>query len=79
MKKFMATTLVAGALLVGTAGAASAHPAGPCADSDGDGSASGQEYAQHHIVTLAHDGALGDGGHKPGSHAGFSLCNPSGG
>ena len=55
-----------------------AHNAGPCNDTDGDGSPSGAEYAAHHIVAAAHEGALGNGGHKPGSHRGFSLCNPSG-
>ena len=55
-----------------------AHSAPPCNDTDGDGSPSGAEYAAHHIVPLAHDGALGNDGHKPGSHGGFSLCNPSG-
>ncbi len=50
---------------------ASAHSAGPCDDSGEPGNS---DYAAHHIVALAHDQALGDGGHKPGSHAGFSLC-----
>lgn len=42
---------------------------------------SGQEYAQSHIVPLAHvsggdpTGGLGNaGGHVPGSHNGFSVC-----
>ena len=55
-----------------------AHNAGPCNDTNGDGSPSGQEYAAHHIVALATTGGLGAGGHIPGSHHGFSLCNPSG-
>lgn len=55
-----------------------AHNAGPCNDTDGDGSSSGAEYAAHHIVALAHEGGLGNDGHKPGSHHGFSLCDPSG-
>jgi hypothetical protein len=50
---------------------ASAHSAAPCDDSGEPGNS---DYAAHHIVALAHDQALGDGGHKPGSHAGFSLC-----
>jgi hypothetical protein len=53
-----------------------AHSAPPCNDSDGDGSPSGKEYSEHHIVPLAQDGALGNDGHKPGSHQGFSLCEP---
>lgn len=55
-----------------------AHRAGPCDDSDGDGSPSGAEYAAHHIVELATEGELGAGGHVPGAHQGFSFCNPSG-
>jgi hypothetical protein len=54
-----------------------AHSAGPCEDSDGDGRASGREYAQHHIRSLALEGGLGEGGHKPGAHQGFSICNAS--
>jgi hypothetical protein len=53
-------------------GGALAHTAHPCAGGDGE------SYAQHHIVPLAKAGMLGNGGHKPGSHGGFSLCNPSG-
>lgn len=43
---------------------ASAHSALPC----------NSDYAKHHIVALAKDGALGNNGHKPGTHQGFSLC-----
>ena len=67
---------VAGALaLAGGSGA----QAPPCNDGDGDGSPSGRDYAQFHVTALAHAGMLGAGGHKPGEHHGFSLCNPSGG
>lgn len=38
----------------------------------------GRHYAQHHIAFLAKQGLLGGGGHVPGTHQGFSLCNPSG-
>lgn len=55
-----------------------AHTAGPCDDSDGDGLPSGQEYAEHHIVANAQAGTLGAGGHIPGTHKGFSACDPSG-
>lgn len=55
-----------------------AQAAPPCNDADGDGSPSGQEYAQNHIRPLATTGGLGADGHKPGSHHGFSVCNPSG-
>jgi hypothetical protein len=77
VKKLAATILLTGALVVGSGGAALAHQAGPCTDSDGDGEFSGREYAEHHIVQGAHDGIIGHE-HKPGSHHGFSLCNPSG-
>lgn len=50
----------------------------PCNDTNGDGSPSGAEYAAYHIVPLATTGGLGEGGHKPGAHHGFSACNPSG-
>lgn len=76
MKRFAVSTLLAGALLAGSAGTAVAHQAGPCNDSDGDGAFSGREYAEHHIVQGAHDGIIGQQ-HKPGSHQGFSLCDPS--
>ncbi|WP_108025028.1 hypothetical protein [Melghirimyces profundicolus] len=55
-------------------GAAEAHQAPPCNDSNGDGSPSGQEYAHHHIVPMAQSGHLGNDGHKPGTHRGFSVC-----
>lgn len=55
-----------------------AHSAPPCNDTDGDGSPSGADYAAHHIVPLAKDGRLGADGHIPGTHRGFSLCDPSG-
>lgn len=59
---------------VALAPSASAHQAGPCNASDEPGHS---EYAQHHVVPFAQEGALGNGGHKPGSHQGMSLCNPS--
>ncbi|WP_205855916.1 hypothetical protein, partial [Phytoactinopolyspora endophytica] len=72
MKKLVSTVFVSAALLLGSAGVASAHQAGPCNDSDGDGEFSGREYAEHHIVQGAHDGIIGQQ-HKPGSHQGFSA------
>lgn len=50
---------------------ASAHPAPPCNDSGDPGNS---DYAKHHIVALATEGSLGNDGHKPGVHQGFSLC-----
>lgn len=56
-------------------GSAFAHTAPPCNDTNGDGSASGYEYAKHHIVPMAQAQNLGNGGHKPGViHQGFSAC-----
>ena len=74
MWRLLLALLVAGLLLLAAPAAALAHTAPPCNDSDGDGSPSGVEYAQHHIVSLATSGGMGEGGHKPGSHKGFSLC-----
>lgn len=73
-KKVLA--VAAGVLLaLGVAGPVSAHQAGPCNTSEEPGHS---EFAQHHIVPFAHEGALGAGGHKPGTHRGYSACNPSG-
>jgi len=75
MKKVLIVLLVfALALMV----VSTAFAAPPCNDSNGDGSPSGYEYAHNHIVPLAQTNGLGNGGHKPGSHHGFSACNPSG-
>ena len=52
-------------------GPALAHSAPPCNDSGEPGNS---DYAQHHIVPLAHEQGLGEGGHKPGGHRGYSLC-----
>ena len=67
----------ASAASLALAGASGAQ-APPCNDTDGDGSPSGREYAQFHISAMAQEGMLGNGGHKPGSHRGFSLCDPLG-
>jgi len=60
------------ALALGVPGGAAQAP--PCNDTNGDGSPSGFEYAQYHVAALAKEGALGAGGHKPGTHHGFSAC-----
>ena len=52
----------------------SAHQAGPCTPSGDPGHS---EFAQHHVVPFAHEGSLGEGGHKPGTHRGMSACDPS--
>lgn len=58
--------------------ASTAIAASPCNDTNDDGLSSGMEYAHYHIAELAKVGGLGNDGHKPGSHHGFSVCNPSG-
>jgi hypothetical protein len=69
------TMALAAALLLAAAMAGSAAAqAPPCNDTNGDGSPSGFEFAQYHVVALAHEGMLGNGGHKPGEHRGFSAC-----
>ena len=74
MRRSLASLIAAAALLLATTAVAGAHSAPPCNDSNGDGSPSGAEYAAHHIAFLAQERGLGNGGHKPGSHMGFSLC-----
>ncbi len=73
MKKLVSAALLAGALLLGSAGAASAHFTGPCGEEPGDFSYTGREYATHHIAAGAHLGIIGQG-HKPGTHHGYSFC-----
>ncbi|MDH3306803.1 MAG: hypothetical protein OEO77_04720 [Acidimicrobiia bacterium] len=73
MRRIVTTLALAGLMTLG-AGPAFAHSAPPCNDTNGDGMPSGREYAKHHIVPLAHDGALGNEGHKPGADRGFSFC-----
>ena len=74
MKRYV-LALVIGLMAVAMfGGLASAHNVGPCNDANGDGSPSGQEYSKHHITALAKVGGLGNDGHKPGSHKGFSAC-----
>jgi len=77
MKKLMLVILVV-ALAMTIVSTAFAAPMPPCNDFNGDGSPSGFEYAQYHIVAAAQAGILGHV-HKPGAaHQGFSVCNPGG-
>jgi hypothetical protein len=78
MRKKIAYALAVSAVSVMTFSApAFAHQAGtPCVEEDTDPGNS--EFAQHHVVPAAQEGELGEGGHKPGEHRGFSACNPSG-
>lgn len=75
---FAVALAVAAVFALQFAPAAQAHDAGPCNDTDGDGEPSGQEYAEHHIVALALEQGLGEDGHKPGTHQGFSVCLDTG-
>lgn len=68
---FLLAATATAALTLGTAGSAAADNAGPCNESGGPGHS---DYATHHIVAVAHEGALGNGGHKPGAHRGYSRC-----
>lgn len=69
-KKLILLTLVL-LLTLALATPVLAHDGGPC-------SGGGRDYAQHHVVPNATSGMIGAGGHVPGEHQGFSLCNPSG-
>lgn len=73
MRRLIGALAAALLLTVAVAGSA-AGQAAPCNDTNGDGSLSGFEYAQYHVAALAHEGMLGNAGHKPGEHMGFSLC-----
>ena len=75
LKRALAVAFVSALMLVMMAAPAFAHQAGPCAPSADPGNS---EFAKHHIVPFAQEGELGAGGHKPGTHQGFSFCNPSG-
>ena len=71
MRRRLAVILVAVMVSMTLAMGASADNRGPCNESGGPGNS---DYAKHHITFLAKNGALGNDGHKPGSHQGFSLC-----
>lgn len=75
LRKTILTTVASGALLVSLAVAAAGHSTGPCADSGEPGHS---DYARHHVVPNAQAGTLGADGHTPGSHMGYSACDPSG-
>ena len=75
MRKALVTLITALTLLLASAGAASAHTTGPCFDpATPTVTYSGAEYAEHHISAMAKAGELGNGGHKPGAHRGYSAC-----
>ena len=67
------TVLVAVALLVVSA-PATAHM--PCAETFDRPGAS--DYGRDHIASHPPHGRGIEGAHNPGTHRGYSLCNPSG-
>ena len=71
MRRRLAVGLITVAVTMFLATAASAHAGSPCND---NGEPGNSDYAAHHIIALPHAGALGDDGHKPGVHRGFSVC-----
>jgi hypothetical protein len=75
----LTVAVVMAAMLVASAMPAFAHLTGPCipATDPATAEAGHSEFAQHHIVPRATTGELGEGGHIPGTHQGFSACNPS--
>ncbi len=74
MRRLVVLVLVLSVLVVMAIPAAFAHIAPPCNDANGDGMPSGFEYGRHHISAMARVGLLGNDGHKPGVHHGFSAC-----
>lgn len=83
MSKALYVAVFVGVLVLGLfVGVAFGQALPPCNESGGPGNS---DYARHHITPLAHGGDLGavdhDGDgvfHVPGSHRGYSLCDPSG-
>jgi len=68
MKRLVPAICAGAVLAIGVAAPASADcPAAPAGDPGRS------EFAQQHIVELAHAGVLGQG-HKPGTHRGASDC-----
>ena len=70
-KLIIGLTLIVLLVLATAAPAFAQHNVGPCNESGEPGNS---DYAQHHIKPLATDRGLGDGGHKPGTHKGYSAC-----
>ena len=69
MKRNLIIVLIVMLIVLVTAVPAFADSLPPCNDSGDPGNS---DYAKHHIAFLAKNGALGNEGHKPGSHQGFS-------
>ncbi|MCH7610281.1 MAG: hypothetical protein IIA51_00640 [Chloroflexi bacterium] len=71
MKRKLIIVVIVMLIALVTAFPAFADDRGPCNNSGGPGHS---DYAKHRIVSLAKDGMLGNDGHKPGVHQGFSFC-----
>ena len=67
MRKLFIIILVLLVALVSVVPVFADHNVGPCNDSGEPGNS---DYAEHHIVPAD----LGQGGHIPGSHGGYSVC-----
>lgn len=72
MKKTLLAVAAAATVAFGV-GASPAAAHGPCVD---EGMAGSSDYGRLHIASHGPHG-LGVGGHNPGTHAGYSLCNPN--
>lgn len=75
MRKLLIVLLVLLVALTAVLPVFADHNVGPCNNSGEPGNS---DYAQHHIVPLATTGGMGNDGHVPGNHHGYSACNPSG-
>ena len=71
MKRLLLVLVVSVVAGLGTAGTASAHP--PCVE---QGMPGHSDFGRLHIATHGPHGH-GVEGHNPGTHRGFSFCNPN--
>ena len=73
-KLFVALVVGLGLVFGAVAGPAVAHDAGPCGDPNEPDEPGHSEFAHHHVVFFAHEQEIGAGGHAPGEHQGYSVC-----
>ncbi len=74
LRRLVLSGAVAAALSVAVAGPAAAHA--PCAETFDRPGAS--DFGRDHIAGHGPHGRGIEGAHNPGTHQGYSLCNPSG-
>lgn len=72
MKKLFVGLTASLVLVLGTSAPATAHA--PCDDT---GMAGHSDYGRSHIASHGPHGVGIEGAHNPGTHQGFSLCDPS--